>query len=634
MINLLFLISCTKIKIRMCGKLKSIKTTGNKKNINFFFPVAFILGIVPLIVRMKPLDPDPDTLTLFGANSKIDLFSQTKALLLITFCVILLGISIVFFKRIFEKKDKIINSILIAGSIFLIFTFLSTIFSPYKPVAIWGIYDRAEGLITITCYLILLIYSIYTFKTTKDYKYLITPILILVAINGFLGIFQYIGQDLIKSNLGTKIVVPSEYQSPNMKMSLLYEAGKLYGTLFHYNYVGSFVAITLPILFCLTIFEDEDIIHKLSLGIGTLLSIWLLFGSTSRAGIIGIFAATVLGVIIFWKLVIQKWKPLLIFLVSIFVMAIGLNFATKGVILQRIPTLASDILSVFKDTSNFDYKEHTPIKDIVYTDKNAQVILQNDTLKMSYENNQFVFKSSKDEIVPYVKTDKVYTTTNENFKNITFTIAKMTNKSTRADGLILNVNNQPAFTFALKNDNSIHMFNININKDVDIQYPETFGFKGKEKLGSARGYIWSRSIPMIKDNLILGGGPDTFAFRFPQNDFIGKYYAYDNPHMVVDKPHNLYLQIALNNGFIALLAFLTIMIVYIVDSVKLYALKKYYKKSEIFGSVTCLGVVGYLFAGLFNDSVVSVAPIFWIVLGVGIALNYMNRTELNKKRNL
>jgi O-antigen ligase len=415
-----------------------------------------------------------------------------------------------------------------------------------------------------------------------------------------------------------------------MKMNLLYEAGKLYGTLFHYNYVGSLVAIVLPILFCLTIFEDEDIMYKLSLGVGTLLSIWLLFGSSSRAGIIGIAAAIILGIIIFWKLVIQKWKPLLIFFVSALVVVIGLNFVTKGAVLQRVPVMMHDILSVFEDTSNFDYKDHTPIKDIVYNEKEAQVILQNEILKMSYENNQFVFKNSKDEIIPFVKNGKVYTTTNEAFKSITLTIDKITNKSTRVDGIIVNVNGLPTFTFALKNDNSIHMFNVNTNKDVDIEYPETFGFKGKEKLGSERGYIWARSIPLLKNSLILGGGPDTFAFRFPQNDYIGKYYAYDTPHMIVDKPHNLYLQIALNNGCIALLAFLAIMLIYIIDSIKLYSFKDYYEKEQILGSITCLGVVSYLFAGIFNDSVVSVAPVFWIVLGVGIALNYMNRQKLKK----
>ena len=35
----------------------------------------------------------------------------------------------------------------------------------------------------------------------------------------------------------------------------------------------------------------------------------------------------------------------------------------------------------------------------------------------------------------------------------------------------------------------------------------------------------------------------------------------------------------------------------------------------------CLGIVGYLLMGLLNDSVVAVAPLFWGMLGVGIALN-------------
>ncbi len=605
----------------------NIKTISKKKNINFFFPIAFILGIIPLIVRMSTVNSDQNTLNLFGANAKTDLFSQKKAFFLMIGCALLITISIIFFKRIFEKKDKIINSILILSFIFLFFTFLSTIFSQYQQTSFYGIYDRAEGFITICCYLILLIYSIYTFKTTNDYKYVIIPILILVGINSFLGLFQYAGQDLIKSNLGTSIVLPSEYQTANSKLNLLYEAGKLYGTLYHYNYVGSFVAIVLPILFCLTIFEDEDVMYKMTLGIGSLLSIWLLFGSTSRAGIIGILAAIIFGVIIFGKLILPKWKSLLICFISIMVISVGLNLVTKGVIFERLPGLISDSFSIFKDTSDFDYKEHTPIKDIQYSDKDVNVILPNETLKISYTNGNFVFKNSKNDIIEYVKTDKVYSTTNEVFKNISLTFGKITNKSTRVDGVILNVNNQPTVMFSSKDDNSVHLISLNTKKDIDLEFPETFGFKGKEKLGSMRGYIWSRSIPMIKDNLILGGGPDTFAFRFPQNDLIGKYYAYDTPNIVVDKPHNLYLQIALNDGFVALLAFLAIMIIYTVDSIKLYAFKEYYYKTQILGSATFLGVIGYLFAGIFNDSVVSVAPIFWIVLGVGIALNYMNRKD-------
>lgn len=603
--------------------MENIKNFFKKKNFDFFFPVAFILGIVPLIVRMSPTNADQDTLIIFGQAAKFELFSQKKAFLLMIFSIILIAISIVFFKKIFKKTDKIVNSIVILGSIFLIFTLLSSVFSTHRQVAFWGIYDRAEGFITIACYFALFIYSIYTFRTTNDYKCIVIPMFILVGINAFLGLFQYIGQDLIKSEFGSLIVGAD-------KLNLLYEKGKLYGTLFHYNYVGSFAAIVLPILFGLTLFEDEDIMYKMMLGIASLLSVWLLFGSTSRAGIIGISVATFFAVIIFWKLILTKWKPLLIFFIAILVISVGLNFATKGAIFERIPGLINDTFSVFKDTSDFDYRDHTPVRDLKYTDKDVQVILQNETLKISYENSNYVFRNSKDEIINFVKGDKLYTTTDDLFKNITLRYGKFAPGSTRNDGLLLNIDGSPVFMFLLKSDDTLHLVNANSKKDVDIVYPETFGFKGKEKLGSMRGYIWSRSIPMLKNNLILGSGPDTFVFRFPQNDLIGLYYAYGTPNTIVDKPHNLYLQIALNEGIIALIAFLGIMIIYIIDSIKLYALKKDYNKPQILGSLTCLGVIGYLFAGIFNDSVVSVAPIFWIVLGVGVALNYMNRNKLAK----
>ena len=617
--------------------MENIKTFFKKKNIDFFFPIAFILTIVPIIVRMAMTNADKNTLTIFGEKAQRELFSQDKAFLLMIFCIILVIISIVFFKKIFKKKDKTVTLITFAGSIFLVFTLLSAIFSNYKQVSFYGIYDRAEGFITIACYFILFVYSIYTFKTTNDYKYIITPIFILVAINSFLGLFQYVGQDLLNSKLGLAIAIPSEYQSQNQGINLLYEKGKLYGTLFHYDYVGSFVAIVLPILFCLTLLEDEDIFHKLNLGFFSLLSIWLLFGSTSRAGIIGIAVAAIFAVIIFGKLVLEKWKPLLIVFSSILIIAVGLNFAVKGSFFERIPSLISDSLSVFNDTSDFDYRDHVPIRDVKHVDKDVQVILQNDTLNISYENNDYVFKNSKNEIISYVKGNvngnKLYTTNDEKFKNISFKYGKFYPNSNRDDALLLNLDNQPMFMFNLKSDNSIHLINLNSKKDIDVEFPPTVGFKGKEKLGSARGYIWSRSLPMLKDNLILGSGPDTFVFRFPQNDLIGLYYTYGSPNTIIDKPHNLYLQIALSDGIIALLAFLAVMVIYIIDSMKLYALKKDFTKSQKLGAATCLGVIGYLFAGIFNDSVVSVAPVFWIVLGVGVALNYMNRKELNKRLN-
>ena len=41
------------------------------------------------------------------------------------------------------------------------------------------------------------------------------------------------------------------------------------------------------------------------------------------------------------------------------------------------------------------------------------------------------------------------------------------------------------------------------------------------------------------------------------------------------------------------------------------------------GAAIFLSITAYLVAGMFNDSIVAVAPLFWILLGMGIGINRM-----------
>lgn len=613
--------------------MENIKTFFKDKSIDLFFPIGFILGFIPLIIRAVAVDVDKSTTNIFAATTMYDLYSQKKAFFLIISAIILVIISIIFYKKIFNKKDKILIAILIGTSIFLLFTLLSAIFSNYTKVPFLGFYDRAEGFITIACYIILFIYSIYSFKTTNNYKFVAIPIIFLVILNSFIGFFQYTGKDLLTTKLGLSLVVPKELENIITGVSVLNSnGGTIYGTMFSYNYVGSFVAIILPILIGLVLFERRNLLYRILLGITLLLAIFLLFGSTSRAGIIGAFVSAIFAAILLGKILIQRWKQICIIVFALIVIAFGINFASKGSVFSRIPYLLSDVFSVFRDTSDFDFKEHVSIKDIKQNTNGVEVVFPTDSLKITLTNGNYMFTNSKGNVVNYDRNDNTLTTADKNYSNISFTLDTFTAASNKADKLILRVNNAIVFIFRLDAHNKIHLTNINTGEYINLDYPETFGFKGKETIGSARGYIWSRSIPLLKDNLILGGGPDTFIYRFPQNDLIGKFYAYDTPNMIVDKPHNLYLQTALNEGIIAFLAFMSIILIYLIDSMKLYALKKEYNTpSIVYGTITFLGVIGYLFAGLFNDSIISVAPVFWIVLGVGVSLNYMNRNEIKNK---
>ncbi|MBS4781297.1 O-antigen ligase family protein [Clostridium sp.] len=607
--------------------LENLKKYLKENPIGFFLPISFVLAIVPLIVRAKEVKLDEFSQTIWGVSTQYELFSQNKFILLAIFTVIAIFISIIYFKYIFEKKDKIVHIILLLTIIFLILSLLSSIFSPYKHIAFWGVYNRAEGFITIACYLLLFIYSIYTFKSTDNFRFVVIPILIIVFINAFLGMFQYAGDDLINTELGKLISIPTSIaEKTGGQLSLLYESGKLYGTLFHYNYVGSFVAVLLPILFC-SMFIEDDIIFKIIIGLGFLAALWLLFGSTSRGGLVGVLGSIFIAIIMFGRLIFKNKKQLLIGICSIVVIILGLNFITNGSVFSRVPSLFKDAFSIFSNTSDVNYKDLVPVKDITNENGDVQVVFQNETLNISFEDNKYKFTDSSNNKISISKGDDCYLLDNDKLSTVSFKLFKSSEAADKMDVLQLapTGDSKNSFLFKVKDDGSIHLVNPSNFEDIDIEFPETFGFAGKEKLGSARGYIWSRSIPLLKDNLILGKGPDTFVLEFPQNDLIGKYYAYDTPNMIVDKPHNLYLQIALNNGLIALIAFLGVMLIYIIDSLKLYSLKKEYKTSELFGAAISLGVIGYLLAGVFNDSVISVAPIFWILLGVGVAVNYMNR---------
>lgn len=157
---------------------------------------------------------------------------------------------------------------------------------------------------------------------------------------------------------------------------------------------------------------------------------------------------------------------------------------------------------------------------------------------------------------------------------------------------------------------------------VDLEPVDTWGFQGRERMGSSRGYIWSRSIPLLRDTLLLGYGPDTYAIYYPQHDYVGKSLFLGGANRIVDKPHNLYLQVGINTGVLSLLAFLFLVSYYCIHSVPLYLKSGYNDLYSIAGGAVLAALVGYLVAGIFNDSIVSVAPVFWALLGLGICCNH------------
>jgi putative inorganic carbon (HCO3(-)) transporter len=134
--------------------------------------------------------------------------------------------------------------------------------------------------------------------------------------------------------------------------------------------------------------------------------------------------------------------------------------------------------------------------------------------------------------------------------------------------------------------------------------------------GSFRLFIWKKSLPLVPKYFWVGSGPDTFAYVFP-NDQEKKGFFGD---MIVDKAHNEYLQMAITLGVPALLTYLYLLFVILRNAFK--AVKNVQLDKEkilLYGLIST--IFSYLVQAFFNISTVPVAPIFWAILGMTMAVS-------------
>lgn len=619
-------------------KQEKLERQERKVNLMMWVPIIVLLSIVPLIVRMLVIYPDQSVTDLLNSFTVYDVYSNFKQTAIIVLCVLMSVLLFLLVDKTKIKKDKFIKIYSIASGVFIGISLIATILSDYRSTAWWGMPDRAEGLVIWICYIFMMFYTLYCFRGYENFKFVIGAVSFLVVVSTIIGAFQYFGYDLFMNvEFFKNLILSEEAKQMGLELTSDFTEKKVFGTMYHYNYMGSFGAMMVPLFLTLTLFTKGKK-KKVFLGGMTLCSMFLLFGSTSRAGIIGLVSAIVVGMIIFAKIIVKKWKHVVLIIGLIGCSLLGLNAITDGSIFSRVPTLISDLVGLLGGSDeNFDYKDHIPVRDITHEDKKAKIIFQTGTLILSYIEDEFYFEDEQGNKVDYVLNDTgTYTTEDTRFNHIEFNheTVKVSGEQKAPIVISMKVNGLRTFFFMVTGEEEVVLCDAVPLKPIEIEYPEAIGFKGKEKVGSARGYIWSRSIPMMKKTLLIGNGPDTYALEFPQRDYLGKWWAYNTPNMIVDKAHNLYLSIFINHGGLALLSFLMMLGAYIIQSFRLYAFKGFYEASDIKGVAVTLAIIGYLGAGIFNDSVISVAPIFWILLGVGMAINYLiDKERINDKIN-
>ena len=123
----------------------------------------------------------------------------------------------------------------------------------------------------------------------------------------------------------------------------------------------------------------------------------------------------------------------------------------------------------------------------------------------------------------------------------------------------------------------------------------------KDNYGTNRMFIWKETIKVVPNNLTYGVGVDNFYYAFGKRPLVRKY-------RYIDKAHNEYLQILVCEGIYALISYLVFIGILVVKGIKYSN-----KNNTLF---LLLPVLSYLVQAFFNISVIEVAPLFYICLGL------------------
>lgn len=596
--------------------MSSKRSTSLSKKSNsfnwFLLPLVLIIAIIPLLVRGSDYNINMAQFPWFPNNNEgYDFFLYYKSIWIITICS--LALIPLGYKLIHEKKSIKFTLALIPLGLYALLAVLSSVFSEYSYFSVHGITEQFESVFVLLAYTIMTLYAFTFINTEEDVKHLFHYWIIGIVILCLLGISQFSGHDFFATVMGKKMITPQSSWSELDGLSFNFGAKRVYLTFYNPNYVGLYTALVTPIFFVMMLFEKNK--KTLALYSFILISLLLcMFGSQSRNGLIALFISLLFILIIFRKILLKQWRVMLIALVALsitFVVVDRFNdhsFSSRLISMFNVKTAPKALTAIDTNEDN-----------VIFTYQGEKLAVN---LNVSEDNSvsvQFV-DGVNGEVVQntYDETTSGFTITDPRFPFTCklYNLSENTEDTMLAFGLTIEAK-EWIFTNYTE-DGSYYYYNI-YGKLDKIVPADSSVFTGYEDL-AGRGFIWSRTIPLLKNNFLLGSGADTFAIAFPQQNYVDNYNYIGN--QLLTKPHNLYLQMGVQTGVLSLIAFLLFYGIYLFSSLKLYIRDDFSTYLPQMGAAILVGTIGYMASCLVNDSTVSVSPVFWVLIGTGLAINH------------
>ncbi len=581
--------------------------------------LLIVVAVIPIICKLNQVSVSGDEYNIIRTGNVVnDIFSYGKAALIIMMGIVM---SVFMAFQIFSEEGFSVDfkskPVILAGAYILIALF-SALFSECRTVSFNGISERYEGFWVWLCYMVFMVIAMAFSKDRKKLDIAVICLVISGAVVGIVGFLQFIGFNIFTTELAAKFIMGDLYNGK--PLNIRFDA--VFATLYNPNCAGMYFGMMFSAIGVMAFFMPAKKKIKWIMAVLSVMLGICAVGTHSVGSILGIaagvgFTAVVAVCYYIFRLKSKKAAVFTIGGVIVCIVAVSVLFGVNSVVAQKVKVIADALKNSGSIQTSASYYE-----DIRVDGMKGEIVTKSGVYSIDYAEQATQFMHNGIVLNPVEIKDM----DNENGKQYIF----------EEDGITWNMylyndyatvvaedagGNETYFMFGEK-DGELCILD-KLGNALDMSEPvESFGFEGIERLGSNRGYIWSRSIPLLKKHIILGSGPDSFALEFPQQDVKGKLMFLGNPYVIVDKPHNIYLQTAINTGVLSLVILMALYILFIVQTIRSVFAEKTASDLTAIRLGLMAGVIAYLFAGLATDSVVSVAPVFWSMLGIGFGAAY------------
>ena len=575
-------------------------------------PLALWFVIIPLIVKVKfYANPLTDYPWYSSEASLADFFLYYKSMFVTITGVLMLAFLVWQIGKM-KRKDTLVNTdtrIFIPIAIYLLLAIASSLFSDYGYFCTHGMPDQFETIWNLIAYIIALVYCYYVIVYHDSDKPILGMVIIGAASVAVICVLQYFKVDIYR------LIYSGE------GYSFTFAEGTVYGPFYNINYVGYYTLLLIPV-FVMLFIACKNLVLRVISAILTLGLMIAMIGAQSLTAEIAFVAVALLAALFVLLKNAKEHKIMWLPIAGIVVCAIVgcvLLMPRVNTYIQASNTEKTDLENIFTHDDNVevDYKGNKLF---------VQMLQNGDSLAFNiYDQDQNMvtceYTDSEDGSYYY------YAITDERFDGMTLTPA-IISEDPLVYGFMAQINDKSwCFTNQMTDDGTYYYYTDlgKITKLTEDTVSADFTpLVDKGFLASGRGYIWNKTIAILKNYVLLGSGADTYALVYPNGDFVDKYNnGYDN--MILTKPHNLYLQIAVQTGILSLICFLVFYLWYFISSLRLYFKQKLTTPLAAVGFAILLGTMGYMVSGLANDSTITISPLYWGLMGIGIGINHRIR---------